>query len=247
MNAEEQEVLELLKLQDSAELLTLREVQEELREQGVPISPRKLTYYVTEGVVPKSLRIGARAGAYPRKIVDLLAFVSWAKDAGFSLEAIKKLRPRWMYMEHVHLTKTLDLRRLQEFASNIGTEQDRLLFTAIVDFALRNCPDCQDRLVGINEIIRKDGRKEQINHEEGVELPFGRLGEDGNVKPFRILQLKYPTITEEKLIVFGGEPKEGYEVLNARLTRKNKRTKRPQAQVIEIKKEGDASATVASA
>lgn len=244
MNESDQEVLDLLRMQDTPEMVTVSELLELVRKSDVPMSPRTLTYYVTEGLVPKSLRIGARAGAYPRKVVDLVTFIAWARQVGFPIEAIKKVRPVWIFVEQSKASKRLDLRRLQEFAEGMSSDEEQVLFVETLQ-GLRTCPVCYPgHPVAVDEIVDRKGKIQKVSQEKGFELPIGKVNDEGDVHPFRILQLREPKIDERTLVTLGGKPREGFKVHQARTVpaRRKKAEQTAQEAATHSRHEGDRSA-----
>ena len=64
MALEENGFLEYLQLQGSdPELVTKSELISAVRQRGYSVGDRQLTFYISEGLVPKSVRVGSRAGA----------------------------------------------------------------------------------------------------------------------------------------------------------------------------------------
>ena len=68
--------MELLELQDNLEMVTKTELLDRARTHGASISDRQLTSFASEGLLPKSARIGSRGGAFPKLAVEQLLFVS---------------------------------------------------------------------------------------------------------------------------------------------------------------------------
>src|SRR4051794_39180615 len=110
--------LEYLEMQGNLEMLTKSQLLDYVRRNGGPISDRQLTTYISEGVVPKSARIGSRSGAYPKIVGDLLAWVARSRRRGLSVEAIKELLPLWRLMKKSVREKTIDVAQLELVARN---------------------------------------------------------------------------------------------------------------------------------
>ncbi|WP_063024219.1 hypothetical protein [Nocardia niwae] len=108
--------LEYLQLQDGPELVTKSELIAAVRKQGLRLTARQLTFYATEGLVPHSVRVGSRAGAYPRIVVDLMTWILRARDIGVSIEALRELQPVWMFLIRARTSEVLDLNELEYVA-----------------------------------------------------------------------------------------------------------------------------------
>lgn len=108
--------LEYLSLQSKTELITKSELIQFAREKGAPISDRQLTTYVSEGLIPKSARIGSRSGAYPQIVGALLVWIIGCRKRGVSIDAIKELLPLWRYLQAQVKDLHLDLAAFEEIA-----------------------------------------------------------------------------------------------------------------------------------
>ena len=61
MSIDENGFLEYLQLQGSEpDLVTKSDLVNEVRQSGYRIGNRQLSFYVTEGILPKSIRVGSR-------------------------------------------------------------------------------------------------------------------------------------------------------------------------------------------
>src|ERR1700722_18218720 len=117
MVPEENGFLEYLQLQGSdPELVTKSELLSAVRQRGYSVGDRKLTFYISEGLVPKSVRVGSRAGAYPRIVIELLTWILAAKEGGLSVEAIRELLPVWKFLIRGTNDGHIDLRELENIA-----------------------------------------------------------------------------------------------------------------------------------
>jgi hypothetical protein len=108
--------LEYLEIQDSLDMVTKSELLDEVRRQGGRISGRQLTTYTTERLIPRSVRVGSRAGAYPKLVVELVLWVSVARSSGLSVEAIRELIPLWKYMVRARREGRVDLMEFEYLA-----------------------------------------------------------------------------------------------------------------------------------
>ncbi len=85
--------LDYMELQGTNDMVTKTELLEEVRTHGRSISDRTLTYYTSQGLIPGAVRVGSRAGAYPRVVVELLCWIVGARDRGLSVDALRELLP----------------------------------------------------------------------------------------------------------------------------------------------------------
>jgi DNA-binding transcriptional MerR regulator len=160
---EENGFLEYLQLQDgSSALVTKSELVSRIRKQGYSLSDRQLTFYVTEGLVPRSVRVGTRAGAYPAIVVSLLEWVVAARDAGVSIDALKELLPVWKFLIRAYNDKSLDIGELEYVArQHVTSLEGSMVVPRLVTWVMteRCCPECQ---VGV-DIVYKDGTTKPIS------------------------------------------------------------------------------------
>ena len=115
MELDQNEFLEFMMLdRGEPQLVTKSELLERVRGYGLAISDRQLTFYVTEGLLPKSIRAGSRAGVYPRKVVSLLSWILRFREMGVPLEAIKELIPVWKFLMKCRNDGVLDLQQFED-------------------------------------------------------------------------------------------------------------------------------------
>lgn len=160
----ENDFLEYLQLDggDEPRLVTKSELLAEVRERGSSISDRQLTFYVTEGLIPKSVRVGSRAGAYPRVVVDLLVWVLRSREQGLSVDAIKELLPIWKFVMRARRDRRLDLAELEYVARQQVTSFEAVTSVpnVVMDVMSRLCSECLKEVV----IVTKDG----VDHSLGA-------------------------------------------------------------------------------
>jgi DNA-binding transcriptional MerR regulator len=153
---EENGFLEYLQLQGGEpDLVTKSELLAEVRKRGFPIGDRQLTFYVSEGLVPRSVRVGSRAGAYPRIVVRLLTWVLRAREAGVAVDAIKELLPIWKFIVSAVNDRRINLGELEYIARSRLTSFEAALAVpdVLTDVLRGHCREC----VGQIEIVNKDG------------------------------------------------------------------------------------------
>ncbi|MER7910406.1 hypothetical protein [Streptomyces sp. NPDC096068] len=158
MAIEENGFLEYLQLQEGPpDLVTKSELIARVRSEGYSISDRQLTFYVTEGLVPRSVRVGSRAGAYPSIVVELLTWILRARDIGVPIEALKELLPVWKFLIRARSLRELDLGELEYVARQHVTSVEGSLgvVRTVVDVMTCYCPKHRKDIV----IVAKDGTK----------------------------------------------------------------------------------------
>jgi DNA-binding transcriptional MerR regulator len=168
--------LDYMELQGNLDMVTKSELLELVRKQGGRISDRQLTSYVSEGLVPKSARIGSRSGAYPRIVADLLAWIDQSRRSGLSVQAVKELIPLWRFLRRGAIKRNIDLSEFEYVARQFVTSQEAafaipVLFMQCVPCFLHETSD----LAKI-KFTTRDGRTVDASKEKVLPLSF-RLGE----------------------------------------------------------------------
>jgi DNA-binding transcriptional MerR regulator len=110
------EFLEYLELQDSLDMVTKSELLDSVRARGARVTDRQLTTYISEGLVPRSARIGSRSGAFPKIVIDVLLWVDSCRQRGVPLEAIRELVPLYKFLKRAVRTKELDFTEFEYVA-----------------------------------------------------------------------------------------------------------------------------------
>lgn len=150
--------MEYLELQGTLEFVTKSELHEQVRERGGSISDRQITTYVSEGLIPKSARIGSRTGVYPGIIVDLVVWIGDSRKRGMSVESIKELLPLWRHLRRaiVH-DQRLDLAEFEYVArQHVRSREASYAVPALVRSFLP-CPSCHPEDLAAIEFVHKDG------------------------------------------------------------------------------------------
>jgi DNA-binding transcriptional MerR regulator len=157
MQMEENGFLDYLQLQGGTpELITKSDLIAEVRAMGQPVGDRQLTFYASEGLVPKSVRVGSRAGVYPKIVVELLAWILRTRDMGVPLDSIKELVPVWKYLIKSRRECRLDLGELEYVArQHVSATEACLAIPQVVRdvMLLGLCQECGSKI----KIIDKDG------------------------------------------------------------------------------------------
>lgn len=164
MAVEENGFLEYLQLQGSdPDLVTKSDLLNEVRLVGYRIGERQLSFYVSEGILPKSVRVGSRAGAYPRIVVELLKWVLRAREGGLTVDAIRELLPVWKLLTRARRDKLLDLGELEYVArQHVRTTEGSMAMPAVVSDVLTTCPDCLGCTPANIVVVMKDGQKKSL-------------------------------------------------------------------------------------
>lgn len=149
--------LEYLELQDNLDLVTKSELLDEVRQRKARVSDRQLTSYITEGLVPRSARIGTRSGAFPRIVIDLLEFVAAARERGLSVEAVRELLPLWRLLTRGVRDHRLDLTEVEYVARQHLRKPEAIYSIPWVIQWVLPCPVCHADDMQELTFIFKDG------------------------------------------------------------------------------------------
>jgi hypothetical protein len=169
MTMPENSFLEYLQLQGgSAELVTKSELIARVREAGFGLTDRQLTFYATEALVPKSVRVGSRAGAYPAIVVELLTWILQARGGGVGIEALRELLPVWKHLIQARNDGRLNLAELEYIArQHVTSVEGSFVVAHLVThvMAQRQCATCGTSSNPACE-------KVVLVHKNGTELPL---------------------------------------------------------------------------
>ncbi|MFD0278540.1 hypothetical protein ACFVHB_32160 [Kitasatospora sp. NPDC127111] len=183
MAMEENGFLEYLQLQDGApDLITKSELIARVRAEGFSVSDRQLTFYVTEGLLPRSVRVGSRAGAYPAIVVELVTWILRARDGGAPIEALKELLPVWKFLVRARIARELALSELEYVARQHVTSLEGSLAVArvVTDVMACYCPKCQGDMV----IVAKNGDRMRMGDPKStVGFAVARMLDDEDTGP----------------------------------------------------------------
>lgn len=164
-----QDFLEYLELQREPKLVTKSELIDAIRGRGKRISDRLLTYYSSEGLVPKSVRIGSRSGAYPAKVVDLLDWIIEFRNRGVSVDALKEMLPIWKWLQRAHREHLLNLAEFELVCRNSELSHEALFSLPPLVFEVFDCPGCLAK----TKLVLKDGS--EVDAKESPTLSFALL------------------------------------------------------------------------
>lgn len=166
------EFLEYLELQGNTDMVTKSELLEAARARGVRISGRQLTTWITEGLVPKSARIGSRSGAFPAIVIEVVDFVASARNRGLAVESVRELLPVYRFLYQSARAQRLDLSELQLIARNHIRRPDAIFSLPWVVQWVLPCPACDQEGVSELNIVFKDGSEHCANEPQPLALGF---------------------------------------------------------------------------
>lgn len=180
-------------MQSDADFVTKTELRQALRDRGLPISDRNLTYYTSIGLAPAAVRIGGRAGAYPKVVIEQLAWVMRSRDRGQSIDSIKELLPLWRWLMRNRVEGRIDLNELELVARRPGlsAEANFAVPYLVSEVLLCLCVDCLRAI----EWVLKDGSPFHHGQETPLTLSFmlGTVnGETGLPELVAWSQLAFP-------------------------------------------------------
>jgi len=187
--------MELLELQGNLELVTKSELLDLVRDHGGHISDRQLTSFMSEGLIPKSARIGSRGGAYPRIVVDLVLFITRFRRRGLSVTAIKELLPTWRYLRRALRENEVSLAEFEYIARQTITLQEAWFTVPAVLMDVLPCPNCDRRALAGVRFRLKDGSVRPVDGPSPVSIGFvmAQLDEkSGTAVPHHPLRLAIP-------------------------------------------------------
>lgn len=149
------ELTDYLEMQEAPDFVTKTELRSALRERGLSLSDRNLTYYTSLGLVPSAVRVGGRTGAYPRVVIEQAAWVIHARDRGQSLDSIRDLLPLWRWLMRSRHARTVDLAELELVARrrNLSQEANYAIPYLMSEVFQCLCTDCLHQI----EWVLKDG------------------------------------------------------------------------------------------
>jgi DNA-binding transcriptional MerR regulator len=173
--AEDIEFVEYLKLQDNLDMCSKTELLDDLRRSGARVSARQLTTYVTEGLVPKSARVGSRSGVYPRVILDLVYWIEQSRRRGLSIEAIKQLVPLWRFVRAGLKRREVDLGEFEALAQEVVSLEEAAFAVPSLFVACLPCPvhdtNGQEALLE-TKFVLKEGTRVKHSAKEPMTLGF---------------------------------------------------------------------------
>lgn len=175
--------MELLELQGNLEMVTKSELLEKVRKQRQSISDRQLTSFMSEGLIPKSARIGSRGGAYPAIVVDLLFFITRFRRRGLSVNAIRELLPLWRYLRRALREHEISLGEFEYVARQTITIPEAWFAVPSVFMDVLPCPNCEASRFAEMRFILKDGSVQPADGAEPISIGFvmAQLDEESGI------------------------------------------------------------------
>jgi DNA-binding transcriptional MerR regulator len=164
--------MELLELQGNLEMVTKSELLDLVRKYGRHISDRQLTSFMSEGLIPKSARIGSRGGAYPRIVVDLVLFITRFRRRGLSVTAIKELLPTWRYLRRALREHEISLAEFEYIARQTITLQEAWFAVPSLLMDALPCPNCGAGQLDEVRFRLKDGSVQPVDGDDAVSVGF---------------------------------------------------------------------------
>ena len=167
-NDEALDAFALMELQGSADLVTKTELLDAIRSRQLSVSDRTVTYYMTEQILPKAIRVGNRSGAYPRITTELLTWVLRARTSGTSVDAIRELIPVWEFLVRARRSGEVALSELEYISrERVDSVEANHWLPWLVRQTFQNlCRDC----AGDISWVLKDGTR--VSHTDGVAVTF---------------------------------------------------------------------------
>lgn len=168
MAHEENGFMEYLELQDGTDLVTKSELLNEVRNAGFKLSDRQLTFYMSEGLIPLSVRAGSRVGVYPAVVAELMHWLLYMRNLGVSIDVLRELLPVWKFLKRSLKHSSLDLNELELVArQHVSSSGALSAVPAAISFVLNCLCDCCRPNV---KLINRAG--EEIHFDELISIGF---------------------------------------------------------------------------
>jgi DNA-binding transcriptional MerR regulator len=171
--------LEYLELQGSLDMVSKSELLEAVRSSGRRVSDRQLISYITEGLMPRSARIGSRSGAFPKIAIELLSWISDARDdRGLSVDAVRELLPLWRLLQRGLRDHRIDLAEVQLVARQHVRKREATYSVPWVVQCVLPCPRCGAAAMSELTFVFKDGSEHTKDDIDPLGLGFVIVRED---------------------------------------------------------------------
>lgn len=168
MAQEENGFMEYLELQGGeTRLVTKSELMSEVRDAGFKLSDRQLTFYMSENLIPLSVRAGSRAGVYPAVVVKLMVWILYMRRMGLSIEALRELLPVWKFLIRSRNAGRLNLGELEYVARQHVSSDDALsAVPTVVSYVMVYClcPDCRREIT----LVDRDGNETAMDETTSI-------------------------------------------------------------------------------
>jgi DNA-binding transcriptional MerR regulator len=141
----------------TGELITKSELMTAVRDGGYKLSERQLTFYVSEGLIPQSVRAGSRAGVYPAIVQELMIWILHMRKAGASIDALRELLPVWKFLIKSRREQVLDIAEFEIVARQHLTRSEALLAVPMVvarvmlEICRPNCAPTSDSIMLVDK------------------------------------------------------------------------------------------------
>ncbi len=192
--------MELLELQGSLEMVTKTQLIDALREDGEPVSDRQLTSLVSDGLIPKSARIGSRSGAYPKLAIRQISFVKQWRGRGLSVQSVKELLPTWRYMVRAIREREVSLVEFEFIARSTVMTPEAWFAIPMVLMEGLPCPKCDDPPLSDIKFLLKDGTRTCVTDKDPASFGFVMWGMDeetSKVRHITSIRLALPSVYEK--------------------------------------------------
>ncbi len=196
---EETEFMELLRIQDNLDMITKREMLTWAKKKGLPMTDRKLTSLMTEGLLPKTARIGSRGGAYPAIAKEQLRFVLKVRGRGVPVPCVKEVLPVWRYLTGAVLRREIVIAELEDVVQgSIVSDQALHLLPMVIQEALP-CHGCKsDQLSEIKFKYKDDSVHSRGTGEDiSFALLFEEMDGSGECRRRMTARITLPREDEE--------------------------------------------------
>lgn len=186
------EFLEYLELQDNLDMVSKSDLLESVRTRGGRVTDRQLTTYISEGLVPRSARIGSRSGAFPKIVVDLLHWIDNSRQRGLAVEAIKELVPLWKFLMRAVRAKDLNLTEFEYVARQfVRSPEAGFAVPNLFDWCLP-CPYHDNESLAAIQVTLKDGRVIDPASDSFIPLAFTLFEDlDDGEEPLLLAHTRY--------------------------------------------------------
>lgn len=201
------ELLEYFELQGNLDMVSKSDLLEVVRERGGRVTARQLTSWVTEGLLPRSAQIGSKHGAYPKIVVDVVAWIDESRRRGLSVEAIKELLPLWRFLRKGFGARRVDFQEFEYLARQFVRSPEAIHAVPQLLLDCMPCPICEADALRDTAYVMKGNIEFNKLEQSFVPLTFLFAREDehgkGHVVGRAELALPLTEPQEQNAIVLG--------------------------------------------
>lgn len=176
------ELLEYFELQGNMDMVSKTELLDEVRRRGGRVSARQLTSWVTEGLLPRSARIGSKHGAYPTVVIDVVNWIDESRRRGLSVEAIKELLPLWRFVRMGFARRRLDFQEFEYLARQFVHSPEAIHAVPLLLLDCLPCPVCKGDVLAETAFVMKGGDEFDKANQTFVPLAFVIARQDSEGK-----------------------------------------------------------------